>query len=1054
MRFPDIYENTIVFVYGEDIWKVSAAGGVAVRLTIHDGAERFPKFSPDGTLIAFTAEYDGNADVYVMNNDGGNIRRVTYHPGFDEVVGWHPTKNKILFRSGRHSYSYFSKLFLISPAGNDLEQLVLHEAARGSFSSDGGKIAYNKLARENRTWKRYTGGTAQEIYVYDFAINIEKNISQFNGTDRIPMWIGDDIYFSSDRERTLNLYRFNVSTGTIQKMTDHVDYDVRRPSNGQKQIVYEVGGNLWKLDLTSGNTEQVAIEIRADAEEIRPRWITPDKFIQGFDCSPGGERALVVARGELFSVPAKKGPIRNLSNNSGSREKDAVWSPDGKQIAYISDKSGEYEIWITDALGKTAGRKLTTHDNGFRHSLRWAPDGKKLSFTDQTLRLFIIDVTSGKITMVDRAEFENVDVSINKKPISDYDWSPDSRYIAFAKMDQDQIYKIYIYDLANGEKFRVSDGLFNDFNPVFTPDGEHLLFVSNRRFDPIFCDFEWEMVYKNVAGIYALTLRKDGQPLFPFESDEPGTPSAKENSSKKNIKVRIDFEDLYSRLEAFPLKNSNYRDLAVNESTVYYLNSDEGDYNRFEYRQLKPRKLYAFSFAERSEKKVLETVDAFKLSADGSHIIYRHGNQIGFVASEVRDVKGEEVDLSVMRMWLDPRAEWQQIYFEAWRMERDFYYESGMHGLDWNFIRAKYAALLPYLSCRQDLGYLIGEMIGELNTSHTYVYGGDRARQSEIVDVGLLGVDWEQDKESKRYRIAKLYKIADWTREVFPPLVKPGLNIREGDYVLQVNGTDVTTDRNVYSYFTDTAGKQIVISVNDRPTLKGSREYVVKPVRSERILRYQDWTEQNRLKVDQESAGDIGYIHLPDTYTGSAREFPKYFYAQTRKKGLIVDGRFNGGGLDPFIFLHRLNREPQSYWTRRYSHDQINPFMTPNAHMVCITNRQAGSGGDMLPMEFKIMKMGPVIGTRTWGGLVGVSMFIELIDGGGLTAPDYRIYDTNGKWMVENIGVEPDIVIDLKSDEMERGYDAQLMKAIEVLKQKIQSEPREWPERQSFPADR
>jgi tricorn protease len=1054
MRFPDIHQDEIVFVHGEDIWKVNANGGVAIRLTIHDGAERFPKFSPDGSLIAFTAEYDGNADVYVMDSFGGNITRVTYHPGYDEVIGWHPVKNKIIFRSGRHSYSRFYKLFLISPTGTDLEEIILHEASFGSFSPDGKKIAYNKVSRENRTWKRYKGGTAQEIYVYDLESNEEKNISQFNGTDRIPMWIGDKIYFSSDRERTLNIYSYDTKTSTITKLTDHSDYDVRRPSEDQHKIVYEIAGTLWTLDVISGESRQVPVEIRTDMEEVRPRWVTPDKMVQGFDCSPGGERALVVARGEIFTVPAEKGPTRNLSTSSGSREKDAVWSPDGKQIAYLSDKSGEYEIWLTDASGMKSPKKITTHKDGFRHSLRWSPDGQKLSFVDQTLRLFYIDIKSGKITEVDKAEYENIDVSIDKKPISDYSWSPDSRFITYSKMDKDHVYKLYIYALENGTKNLISDGIFNDFNPVFTQDGNHLIFVSNRRFDPTYCDFEWEMVYKDVAGLYALTLRKDGPRLFPLESDEPGEKELTGKEKDKNAELRIDFDGLYSRIEPFPLKNGNYRALAVNKSAVYYLNSEDGDYNRFEFRRLKPRKLYAFPLDKRSEEKVMDEVDDFKLSFDGSKIVYRHTHDIGIIDSDKRDVSAKPIDLKNMRMHLDPRAEWRQIYFEAWRMERDFYYEQQMHGLDWKSIREKYARLLPFASCRQDIQYIVGEMIGELNTSHTYVYGGDRFREAEDVSTGLLGVDWQVDTANKRYHFAKIYRVSDWAREIYPPLTGPDMDVREGDYLLRVNSIDVNSDRNIYSYFEDQVNKQVSLVVNNKPSFNGAREIVVKPVHNEGILRYQDWLEHNRLTVEKESDGTIGYIHLPDTYTGSAREFPKYFYSQIRKQGLIIDGRFNGGGLDPYIFLHRLNREILAYWTRRYSHDQTTPFMATNAHMVCITNRQAGSGGDMLPMEFKMLNMGPVIGTRTWGGLVGVSMFIELIDGGGLTAPDYRIYDPNGKWIVENIGVQPDIVVDLSSAEMQRGYDAQLMKAVEVLKNKIKENPITWPQHEPFPVDR
>jgi tricorn protease len=1060
MRFPDVHGNIIVFVYGEDIWTVPTEGGVAIRLTIHDGEERFPKFSPDGKWIAFTGEYDGNADVYVMDAYGGNITRVTYHPNYDEVVGWHPVKNKILFRSSRLSFSRFNRLFLVSPDGTGLEELIMHEAAQGSFSPDGSKIAYNRISRENRTWKRYRGGTAQDIYLFDFEKMQDTKITDFPGTDRIPMWIGDKIYFNSDRDRTLNIYAYDVETGEVVQITNHTDYDVRRPSASEERIVYELGGALRLLDVVSGRTEKVSVEIRSDAPEVRPFYKKVDEFITGIDCSPSGKRAVITARGEVFTVPKEEGPTRNLTEDSGARDKDAAWSPDGDRIAYLSDKSGEYELYIADQKGEEKAVRLTTHNDGYRHTLRWSPDGTKIAFADQTLSCYYIDVDTKKITKVDKADYENIDVSLDLKPIHDFSWSPDSRHIAYSKMDADMVYKVYIYSLEDGKVRCVSNGLFNDFGPVFSADGKHIFFVSNRRFDPTLCDFEWEMVYKDVAGIYCLTLTADGEQLLPPRSDEEAPPAggdkekAGEKDNTEEKKVRIDFEGLTDRIEHLPLPRGNYRNLSSNESGLFYLNRDEGDFNRFEFRSVGPMNLYRFSFDDREAKTVIEGIDGYKLSADGKHIVYKKGSSVGIIDADATDSKGEPLDLSDLVMHLDPLTEWTQIFHEAWRMERDFYYDEGrMHGLDWDAMREKYGKLLPFVSCRQDLRYLIGELIGELNTSHTYVFGGDIQREAERIDIGMLGVDWSIDPVNNRYRFAKIYRVPDWTREIIPPLAGPGIRVENGDYLIAVNGREVTVDRNIYSYFQGLANKQVTILVNDKPTEKGAREYTVEPLRGEYTLRYLDWVEHNRLVAEKESGGLIGYLHLPDTYLGSCREFPKYFYSQLRKKGLIVDGRFNGGGLDPDIFLRRLDKEILGYWTRRYSHDQTNPGMATRAHMVCLTNRQAGSGGDMLPMEFQMKGMGPVIGTRTWGGLVGVSMWIRLIDGGGLSAPDYRIYSPEGKWIVENVGVKPDIDVDLDPIEVSRGYDAQLMKAIEVLKQEIARDDLKWPEREPYPDD-
>lgn len=1067
-RFPDIHGNTIVFVYGEDIWAVPAKGGIATRLTVNDGQERFPKFSHDGKMMAFTGDYDGNPDVYVMNSNGGKITRVTFHPGYDEVVGWHPVKNKIIFWSTRHSYSRFSRLYLISPDGTGLEEMIMHEAAAGSFSPDGSKIAYNRVRREHRTWKRYKGGLAQDIYLYDFKTKKDTRLTKFRGTDRIPMWIGDSIYFSSDRNGVLNIYEYNTKTSHIKQITKHADYDVRRPSKGGNKIVYEKGGELWVLNVNTKEAEHVPIKIIADASEVRPYIKKVKNYITGFDISPSGKRALIEARGEIFTVPEKYGPTRNLTEDSGARDKDAVWSPDGKKIAYFSDKSGEYEIYITDPKGLNKAVCLTHNKDGYRHTLRWSPDIKKIAFTDQTLTCYYIDIATKKIYKVDKAYYENIDVSLDLKPIYDFTWSPDSRFIAYSKMDKDLVTKVYIYSLDTGKIHCVSNGIFNDFGPVFSKDGEHLFFISNRRFNPTFCDFEWEMVYKNVAGIYCLTLKKNGKPILPFKSDEESCAcknskkqglkkkkhGEKEEKGIKALRVVIDFEGVSERIEALPLKPGNYRNLSVNKDSIFYLNADKGDFNRFEFRRVGPRNLYAFSFNDKKEKTVITGIDGYKLSFDGSHIVYKKKNSIGIIKSNSKNSKGKALNLSDLKMRYEPLKEWEQIFNEAWRMERDFYYEPNMHGVNWKTMKEKYGRLMQFASCRQDVRYIIGELIGELNTSHTYVFGGDRKRKADRVNIGMLGVDWEIDEASNRYRFKKIYKVTDWSRGIIPPLLKPGINVNKGDYILKVNDKNVTADKNIYSYFQDLAGKQVTLLVNKQPTRIGAKEIVVEPQRGERLLRYLDWVEHNRLLVEKASNGQIGYIHLPDTYNASAVEFPKYFYAQTRKKGLIIDGRYNGGGLDPDIFLGRLDKKIHSYWTRRYSHDQTSPSLATRAHMVLLTNRQAGSGGDELPMIFRLRKMGPIIGTRTWGGLVGVSMFIRMIDGGGLTAPDYRIYGTKGNWVVENVGIEPDITVDLDPNEMAQGYDAQLMKGIEVLMKEIKKDLNPWPKHEIFPIDK
>jgi tricorn protease len=1061
LRFPDIHGDDLVFVHAEDVWTAPVGGGLARRLTDDEGEERQPKFSPDGSLIAFTAEIDGNRDVYVMAGDGSGVERVTFHPSADEVVGWHPTRSKILFRSSRSSYSRFDRLFLISPDGTGLEELPLHEAGRGSFSPDGSKIAYNRIAREDRTWKRYYGGMAQDLWLYDFESKKDQRLTSYEGTDRLPMWIGDELYFASDREGELNIWSYQLADASLKKITNHTDYDIRRPSNGGESIAYELAGSIWVLDTTSGKTHKVPIEISTMARETRPFRKAVSDFITKVDISPKGGRALVVARGEIFTVPAKHGPTRNLTASSDARDRNAVWSPDGESIAYFSDAGGEYQLYVGDPLGVEKPVQLTSREHGWPHTPRWSPDSSKIAFTDETLTLFIIDVASKKISTIDRAEVEPMDIGLEAKPISDHSWSQDSRWLAYSKIGLDHVSNIYLYSLETGDTHNVSDGLFNDFGPVFTRDGQHLVFVSNRRFNPTFCDFEWEMVYKDVAGLYALTLRADGEPLLPPLSDEvaPADDDDEDWKKPKNepvAEVRVDLAGIAERIQPLPVPASNYRDLAASDDAIYFLDGDDGDFNRFEYRGLPPRTLKKFDLEDRELSTVFDRVNTFTLAADGDHLVWGRDNAVGIVdlngssrkkwgsmasrsESSEKASKQKTLNLDGLVMTLDPRAEWRQLFTDAWRLERDFYYDPNMNGLDWSAMRAKYSPLVDRATCAQDMRFIIGELIGELATSHTYITTGDRRRRAEDVSVGMLGADWTLDAETGRWTLARILRVPDWSRGVVPPLAGPGIDVKAGDALVAVNGTPVASERSVHAAFQGLAGEQVRLTL-----VRGDaapHETVVTPVRSERTLRYLDWVEHNRRVVDEASNGRIGYIHLPDTYVGSAIEFPKYYFAQTRKQGLLIDGRFNGGGLDPDIFLQRLARKPLTYWTRRYSEDQIEPVYASIAHMALVTNRQAGSGGDMLPSEFRQKGMGPVIGTRTWGGLVGVSMFISLVDGSGLTAPDYRVYTPEGEWIVENEGVTPDIVVELDPAEMARGHDAQLHKGIEVLLEQIEADP-------------
>ncbi len=1067
LRFPDVHGDTVVFTHAEDIWTAPTAGGQALRLTDSEGEERHPKFSPDGSVIAFTADMDGNPDVYVMDASGADVRRLTFHPSADEVVGWHPTKNKVMFRSSRQSYSRFDRLFLIAPDGTGLEQLPIHEAGRGSFSADGSRIAYNRIAREDRTWKRYFGGMAQDLWLYDLATREDRQLTDYRGTDRLPMWIGDTIYFASDRDGPLNIYAYRLTGGDIEQITSHTEYDIRRPSHGGDSIVYEMGGDLWLLDTPSGSTRKIPIEIATEPRESRPFRRNVSDFITEAAISPEGGRALLVARGEIFTVPREYGPIRNLTASSGTRERGAAWSPDGSRVAFLSDRSGEYQIYVTDPLGEGDPQVITNRDRGYPHNLRWSPDGSRIAFTDETLTLFVVEVDTGKVITVDRAEVEPMDISLEAKPISDHAWSPDSRWLTYSKIGADQVSNVYLYSLSTGKAHNVSSGLFNDFGPVFTYDGRHLIFISNRRFNPTYDDFEWEMVYKDMAGIYALTLSADGAPLLPLRSDETSAVNdARAVEPDRAENVTVDFGGITDRIEALPLARGNYRQLAAGTDTVFYLNADQGDFNRFEFRNRPPMDLMEFSIADRKERTLEEGVSTFGLSGDRKHLVFQKGETVGIwdtepghqpngakrhSAKEEPEDESYTLDLSDLEMTIDPKAEWEQAFWEAWRLERDYFYDPNMHGLDWRAVGQKHAALLDRVSCAQDLRFLIGELIGELSTSHTYIRTGDRRRRADSVNVGMLGADWSADEATGRWQIDKIFSVPHWSQDVDPPLAGPGVDARPGDYLISVNGESVTTDRSIYAHFQGLARQQVRLQLASDPSGRDARELIVEPLSSERTLRYLDWVEHNRRVVAEASGGRIGYLHFPDTYEGTSIEFPAYYYSQTAKQGLLVDGRFNGGGLDPDIFLNRMVKKPLAYWTRRYSEDQVTPVYVSRAHMALLTNRQAGSGGDELPHEFRQKGMGPVIGTRTWGGLVGVSMFIRLMNGSSLTVPDYRIYTPEGEWTVENEGVTPDIIVELDPAEMADGTDAQLLKGIEVLLQAIEDDPLEPPNHPPFP---
>lgn len=1064
LRYPDIHRDKIVFVYAGDLWLVNAEGGIARRLTSDDGFELFPKFSPDGKLIAFTGQYDGNTDVYLIPAEGGEPKRLTYRPGFenqadrfgfdDMVLDWHPDGKRILFRSWRESYnSWFQTLFLISKKGGFPERLPLPEAGLTSFSPDGSKIAYNRVFRNFRTWKRYRGGLAQDVWVYDLNQNTVQQITDHAGTDTSPMWYEEKIYFVSDRDHTANIFCYDLNTKQTEKITQHADFDVKWPSLGPESIVYENGGYLYMLDLKRETTERISVQIPDDKVLARPEFVSAEDQISEYGLSPGGKRALFAARGEIFTVPAEKGNSRNLTNTSGIREKNPVWSPDGKWIAYMSDRTGEDELYTIAQDGKGEETRITADGRCYRFAPVWSPDSKKVLFADKELKLYYVDIQDKELILVD---------STRNWEIRDYSWSPDSRWIGYAKPAKNNMSSIFLYSLDEKKIFRVTDDFTDDTKPVFNPEGKYLYFLSKRDFNATLGEFDPGFTYDQMTKIYVVTLQADSLSPFAPESDEAESPEERWKRKEKKreeweekrpepIKeVQIDTEGIQERIVVVPTDPGNYRGLRAGRERIFYLS--------FPTRTLTGRKpgpkgkLHLFDVEERKDHVLLSPVDGYSLSVDGEKIIYKSGKQFGIVDAKPGSSKVGDgaLKLDQMEMRLDRREEWTQIFNEVWRRQRDFFYAPNMHGVDWELVRSRYGELLPHVAHRTDLNYILGEMIGELCCSHTYLAGGEGTK-IDVIKTGLLGIDWEPDSASGFYRIKKIYPGQNWKENLRSPLTEPGVEVKEGEFVVAVDNRILRYPTNPYSLFENTVGNTVTLKVNSKPSLEGAREVTVKPIESEYKLRYRYWVESNRRKVEEATGGRVGYIFIPDMGGGGLNEFAESFFPQIKKEGLIVDVRYNGGGFVSEMILERLRREVVGMGCSRNGADYTYPGGTLYGHMVCIANQYSASDGDNFPYFFREYGLGPIIGKRTWGGVVGIRGFPPLLGGGYVTVPEFAPFSMEGEWIMENFGVDPDIEMDNLPDQVISGRDPQLEKAVELVMKKLQEEPKELPERPPYP---
>jgi len=1043
LRFPDIHDDLIAFVYAGDIWTVPATGGQARRLTSHQGFELMPKISPDGKWIAFSGEYSGSRQVYVMPATGGEPRQLTYYNevgelpprgGYDNLVlGWTPDSRHILFRANRTPWAERKgKLFLVNIDGGLETPLPMPEAGFGAFSPDGKAVCFTQISREFRTWKRYQGGMAADLWIYDLEKNTSRRITDFPGTDHMPRWYKDKIYFASDRDLLLNMYEYDLKTGNTRQLTHHQEYDVMFPSGEGGRLAYENGGYIYKLDLQTGTAEKVTVDIAFDNPGVRPYYKNVGKDILSGDLSPSGKRAAFEARGDIFTVPAKEGITQNLTDSQGIREIYPRWSPDGKYLVYYSDRTGEYEIYLQDKDGKEKPRPLTENSHGWRYAPVWSKDSQKLLFADTNRTLQVLDIGSRQLTEVDRSEREE---------FFGFHWSPDSNWIVYSRVKENNQAALWVYSVKEKKKYPLTESEFNDYSPVFSNCGKYILFLSDRDFNLDFSSFEFDYLYNKSTRIYAMALTKDTPPLFKPKNDReedkepaPAPPGKGAKEAAKDM-VQIDVTGADERVVALPnIRPGNYGNLVPLDGAILYATEDG---------------VFRYNFDKQESESIIKGVGRTAVSSDGKKLLYTAGDQYGIIDIAPNQKVGDgQLKLDNLVMQIDPPKEWQQMYTDGWRIFRDWFYVHNMHGVNWPEMKKKYEVLLPYVSHRLDLDYILGELVGEMNVGHAYVDRGDFARV-ERIDTGLLGAELTADSGAGRYIISKIYKGENWNKDRRSPLTEQGIVIKEGDYLISLNGHDVTIKDNPYRFLENTVDKLIPITVNSKPDLKGTRTYTIKPIKSELELFYLDWVESRRQMVDRLSGGRIGYIHVPDTAGDGNRELFRGMYAYYNKEALIIDDRYNQGGMIPNIMTDLLGRINYGYAASRGSIEAI-PQIAHQGPKAMLINYYAGSGGDAFPYFFKKMNLGPLIGTRTWGGLVGLSGNPPLVDGGLVNVPTFGFFDAAGQWIIEGIGMPPDIEVIDEPHRVARGEDPAIEKAVEVLLKELEKNP---PKKVNAPAD-
>lgn len=1050
MRWPDLSKDQVVFTYEDDLWLVPAQGGDAYRLTDAPGLERYAKFSPDGSMLAFTASYDGGRDVYVMDSRGGTPRRLTWHPARDRVLGWTPDGKSVLFRSDRVMPFRAEEIYLVDVKGGMPRRLPVDQAGLASISPDGTQLAYNRITREDRTWKRHQGGTAQEIWIGSLEKHDYHRVTDWVGTDNYPMWTSEGLFFTSDRNRgTMNLFRMDPQSGKTEALTQYGDYDIKYPSEGPGGIVFQYGESLHVYDFATGQIHEIPIEIRSDRVPMRRDFVKAGAHSGSFRPSPDGKELLLETMGELVLLPLdEKEEPRALTQSSTSREKDAAFSPDGKQIAYLSDASGEEELWTMDADGTNA-RQLTNDRVGFRFRPTFSPDGKWIAFGDKSLALNLVNVATGETHLVDRGDYDD---AWYRWGIQEYSFSPDSAWIAYTKVEASLNDSIFLYRIADGAKFRVTGHETKDWSPSFSLDGKFLCFLSDRTLRPTMGRLDQNHIFLDMTRPYLVLL--DNSAFSPFTLPEDSKEATGEETD--DVIVKLDPEGIGDRILLIPgVQAGDYDRLEAVKGGFLYLERDEHPFLKYQEVNDQTReslKLMRYELSKDESSKIAEGVSNYHVTFDGEHLAYHAKGAYGLakVGGEIKGSEGE-VHPGELVLRVDHHAEYRQIFDEAWRIQRDWFYDPGMHGVDWKAVRDKYRVFIPDCGNRSDLNYLIGEMIGELDAGHTYIYGGDREESAPRVPVGLLGADFEQASGGAFPKIAKIIPGNQWKENERSPLEEPGCSIREGQYLIAINGHSLENGENPYQLLENTTGHTITLSVNDQPTEKGASQYRIRPLSSERALRYRAWVEHNRQLVDRLSGGRVGYLHIPDMMDSGLVEFARGWYHDYQKQAFIIDERYNGGGFVGDMIIDHLERKVWSYTKPREGKPIPAPERMMNGPLAVLINEGTGSNGEYFAEAIKIKGLAPLIGVRTWGGAVGIEPHQHLLDGATTTPPQFAPYGLDRKWLIEGHGVDPDIVVENRPADVLQGRDAQLENAVTLLVEEITRNPKPIPDPPPYP---